>query len=540
MPNFKFQRFLKGWNHRQQHLVGLDGFNSVRNFVVHANAIEKVRGWQKIQLQPEKYSDAIDTFIMPINNMNLLIDSLNDSFLNPQTLVNVEYPLVGPHVQAIFPYIKFEEELIRLGEFTFDYPGFFGLVPNFNYVIDFNDFPAEESGTTVIYNDDSYGMIYTCDKNCNFVSHETTVATDPIIAGVAVRIVAGSTKDSATFYGLIYDPVKQQLVFGLWVNHNVKTYHQILAVKNGVTYPPGTKLRITEGPTANRYKSFVNDVEQFDITDATIGFAGTCFGMVKLLNIVQTSKTVQTFSEGGTHTVGRFFYCNDGIQVINNLLPVPDTSGDPTTDLTSPFDVTVKSGFNGDKCYGFLRAQIWNNGFVVTPPAAKTDYYYFDLLYTRLSGHPRSGPAFRVDESKADPNDFTGWAVIIDGDWLHLTSWVNQSLRDYGTIRKSFKYTMQANEGLSVEYYTGEDEPSFSTISVYRITTAPAYNFLFTYANPEAIIPKGIQLSDRQANANIGIVWIGNDADELHTARFRNRKTLYPTVGGFIPEIYVE
>jgi hypothetical protein len=52
MANFKFQDFKKGWHFRQQHLVSLDGFNDVNNFVIYKSAIEKVRGWKRLELNP--------------------------------------------------------------------------------------------------------------------------------------------------------------------------------------------------------------------------------------------------------------------------------------------------------------------------------------------------------------------------------------------------------------------------------------------------------------------------------------------------------
>ena len=524
MSKFKFIDFKRGWFHRHEGLVGLDGFSRVNNFVVYENAIEKVRGWKRLELEPLKYSDAIDSFPHIIDDFNYIIDSLNDSFLNPITLVNIEYPLVGPYVQSIYPYIKFEEENIRLGSFAFDILEFFGLVGGFNYTIDFNENPADESGRV----NDSYGIIYTCDKSCDLISHETTLGSDPIIGGPAFRVSSGSTKDIATFYGMIYDPFKHQLVFSRWLNASVKSYHQIMDVINGVTYPAGTKLRATE-ITLNQFKFFVDDVEVKDITDfgtGIIGSGGTCFGMVKLLTIQQPVKTPISNTVGSTHLTSRFYVCNDGIVVTDNLIPVPDTNFDPTSDLVSSFNIAVKSGFNGETCFGILRTQLYNNGFDPTPDNIG-DYFYADFLYERLSGHPRSGVFLRMDESKADPDDFTGWGVVIDGDRIFVAHWINQSLEDYGTIVAVYPSIADSGEGLSIEY-GGWNTVAAATrhIKVYKITSSAGYVTLGTYLNPEAIIPKGTQLADRQANTNIGIGWLGNDAPGLHVARWKDRLSL--------------
>lgn len=72
MPNFKFNIFNKGWHFRQQHLVGLDGFSDVNNFVIYKNAIEKVRGWKRLELNP---ADS------PADNFSGLGGSVIDDFL---------------------------------------------------------------------------------------------------------------------------------------------------------------------------------------------------------------------------------------------------------------------------------------------------------------------------------------------------------------------------------------------------------------------------------------------------------------------------
>ena len=52
MAKFQFKNFNKGWYFKQQHLVGLDGWSDVNNFVIYKNAIEKVKGWLRLELTP--------------------------------------------------------------------------------------------------------------------------------------------------------------------------------------------------------------------------------------------------------------------------------------------------------------------------------------------------------------------------------------------------------------------------------------------------------------------------------------------------------
>lgn len=76
MPtDFKFHRFRKGWFYNQRHLVGLDGFDKVINFVVYQGGIEKVKGWELLQLNPQASINSFfpqlvinDFDTVPINN----------------------------------------------------------------------------------------------------------------------------------------------------------------------------------------------------------------------------------------------------------------------------------------------------------------------------------------------------------------------------------------------------------------------------------------------------------------------------------------
>lgn len=241
---FKFNKFTKGFYYRQQHLVGLDGFLDVNNFVIYKNAIESTKGYK----------------FLPLNLVEAFVAA------------TLEYPLAGRAVQSIFSYVKYEEENIKLGPADFDYIEYFGLSDSFEYTIGFLKPPADAEDA------DNYGLLYTCDKECNLVSQETTIGTSSIIGGIAVKVVDGSTKENASFYGLIYNPIDNTLKFGKWTNHTVETYDTILW-SISATYPVGTKLRVTE-LAAGDFRIFVDDVQIQAISDTTIN--GNCFGMVKL------------------------------------------------------------------------------------------------------------------------------------------------------------------------------------------------------------------------------------------------------------------
>lgn len=75
MPNFKFNKFTQGWHFRQQHLLGLDGFSDVNNFVIYKNGIEKVRGWKRLELNPsDSPADSFDTLV--IDDYTQIIDTM--------------------------------------------------------------------------------------------------------------------------------------------------------------------------------------------------------------------------------------------------------------------------------------------------------------------------------------------------------------------------------------------------------------------------------------------------------------------------------
>lgn len=52
MADVPYRSFIKGWFYQFDHLVGLDGFSYINNFIIKNSAIEPVRGWKKLILTP--------------------------------------------------------------------------------------------------------------------------------------------------------------------------------------------------------------------------------------------------------------------------------------------------------------------------------------------------------------------------------------------------------------------------------------------------------------------------------------------------------
>lgn len=73
--NYKFNQFKKGWAFNKPHLMSQDGFNSVNNFVIYGDAIEKVHGWKLLLLTPTNGSinnfttNVIDDYTNIINTV---------------------------------------------------------------------------------------------------------------------------------------------------------------------------------------------------------------------------------------------------------------------------------------------------------------------------------------------------------------------------------------------------------------------------------------------------------------------------------------
>ena len=277
MPDIKSNKFNKGWYFRQQHLVGLDGFTDVNNFVIYENAIEKVRGWKKLILRPFKFSDAPDTINIIIDNVSLLIDELNDSFYDPNTLVPITYPLAGPEVLSIFEYLKFQEEEIHLGNLGFDPIQFFNVPRQFNYNFDFRGNPINDINEC---DNTAYGLFWTCDiVNCIFPSANVTYSSNPcnILAGPAIAIHPPFNRDFATLYGLIYDSVNTQLVLAKWINQSLITYGEILGIHD-VTLSNRDVFEIASSESGISAK--LNNVEVIGpINDTDISLDG-CIGAI--------------------------------------------------------------------------------------------------------------------------------------------------------------------------------------------------------------------------------------------------------------------
>jgi hypothetical protein len=75
MAKFKFSNFQKGWFFKNPHLVGLDGFNDVNNFILYQHGIEKVKGWKRLNLTP--IGSVVDDFsLQVIDDVTTIIDEM--------------------------------------------------------------------------------------------------------------------------------------------------------------------------------------------------------------------------------------------------------------------------------------------------------------------------------------------------------------------------------------------------------------------------------------------------------------------------------
>jgi len=245
MPNFKFSIFNKGWVHKQLQLISLDGFSDVSNFTMLKGAIEKVKGWKKLELIPISNTDKTPT-----------------------------YPLQGL-VQSIFEYIKFEEEEIRLSPFEFNYLEAFGLPPRLRYTTDFSNSP--EDGP----NENTYGLIFTCELSCGLTQALYTILSDTEIAGPSVRVGHLSTRDSATLLALIYNPFDGSLAFVRYINQPLTIYGTILWSDLGLSIVTGDIIEIRQIAT-NTWRILLNSVILATITDTVLPDTNNCNGVVQL------------------------------------------------------------------------------------------------------------------------------------------------------------------------------------------------------------------------------------------------------------------
>lgn len=424
-----------------------------------------------------------------------------------------DYPLIGPHVQSIFEYIKFEKEDIHLGSFIFDYLTYFGLPPGFNYDIDFFSIPAFEEGI----NPASYGIISTCDAACalNTVEAEYIYNFGVTIAGPAIRIVSGD-KTNATLYAALYNARDHILVLVRYLNQSVISYGKKLGVIFDVNLVAGDRVKLTG--TDNDYSVSINGalaigpIHNTDISDANV-----CVGAIELSldNTPVLKHLADTFDD--TYASRVFYYCDDGIAVASPLSPINDSDNHFIFDAGA----IVKSGQNGDKCYGFAYAQGFTN-VDLSGAAGRGHYIEFVTRYfTTVSGSPISGPAFLIDESKADPDDFTGWVVLVNKDLgkLQLGYYLNQSLGDLPTIVASANKDIANGTLVKVIASFGDDVADTAwSINVY--TRQPSditfiNDITYTGANQ---LPNGDQIAVRMTRTNYGLAWVGNSALGNHAA----------------------
>jgi len=431
------------------------------------------------------------------------------------------YPLLGPHVQAIFEYIKFEQEDIHLGDFNFNLIDFFGIPPGFNYIIDLIT-PFTENGE-VIYSEEAYGLIYTCDTPCILTEIESTYNIGDLIAGPAL-VVNGSTKDNTTGYALLYNPFNDSLVFTRYNAQPLTNYGFILSKNLNIGLSLGETFKLKLIGT-NIFEIYANGVLLDTVVDnglSSIGTANLCKGIIE----VRVSTTILPIPEDEEeiflgHVTRRFWYCNDGISIVNPLLPTNPSDNY----FLDAIDVFLKSGSAGVPCYGFYYAQAFTN-IDGAGPSGRGYFQEIQFVYGgAISGSPISGICFRVDESKADPDDFTGYAVLVNesNGKIQLVYYLNESL---STLPPALQILAEVNSTLPAGtlvyvflYQAADDIEANWEIDIW--TKKPGDFFIqdiFYYGANQ--IPPGAQGADRQANSNYGLVWVGNTSLGNHIAEW--------------------
>ena len=268
---------------------------------------------------------------------------------------------------------------------------------------------------------------------------------------------------------------------------------------------------------------------QFFASSLLISSSNTCLGVAQLqlsqipnLDPLTNSDTVETI-----YTARRFFYCDDGITVVDPFIPVLD----PNLHFIDGIDFTLKCGSDGDKCYGFYYSQLFTD---IDSAGASGRGYYVDMQATyngALSGQPITGLCFRVDESKADPDDFTGYVVLINhvAGKIQLAYYLNQSLIDLppaGQILAEVSKTLVAGALIYFDVTQAADDTEAGwTINVWSQNPSLSYTHDITHTHANEI-PPGAQLTARQANSNAGFVWVGNGNSGTHTAQYQGDNTL--------------
>ena len=429
-----------------------------------------------------------------------------------------QYPLIGPHVQSIFEYIKFEEEDIHLRPFEFDLLEYFGLPEGFNYDVDFFDTPL--IGDDLVVSPLAYGVISTCDVACGLASISSTYTyhIGQLIAGPAIRIVVAD-KDNAVLYAAVYNARDHVVVFCRFVFQPLINYGFKLGVKHNIILHDGDQLKL-QG-TGITYIVTLNDVLIIGpVTDIGVDAGNECVGVVEIRGESTPVLRHRIDSFESIYAARVFYYCNDGININHPLTPL--TSAINTT--VNNTSVLLKSGQEGEVCYGFGYAQ----GFTDTDVALAAGRGYrieFQFKYfTTATGNPISGLAFLIDESKADPDDFTGWVALINkqSGKIQLAYYLNESLSNLPDPTHIVLETTKAiadNTLVKVIASFGADVLDTAWfIEVY--TKQPGetvYTTDLSYLGANQL-PEGAQLSVRRARTNYGLAWVGNIAPGNHIA----------------------
>lgn len=425
------------------------------------------------------------------------------------------YPLLGPRVKSIFEYIRHEEETIHIEEIQTTLLDFFGLVDTFNFFTDFLITPFDD--TTETYPEEAYGLIYTCDDECLMTEIESEYNAGPLKAGPAV-FVNGSTKDDATGYALIYDPVGHKLAFVRFDNDPLTDYPRVL-FKLGITITSGQpfKFKIIG---LGIFEIYVNNFLLTTVFD-TDGIDCRCKGIAQIRIDSELPTPNSQEDPFLSHFVRRFFYCDDGIVAFIPFIPVEDALSDNQFLFNN--NITLKSGFNGDVCYGFYYAQAWTETDVAGS-SGRGYYQEFQFTYQGpASGQPISGVAFAIDETKADPDDFTGYVALINerDDKIQLAYYLNQSLNDLpppSQILGEVSKTLNAGNWVWISISQPTDEPEADwEIELWTHDDITGWTLEVAHTNANEL-SLGAQGADRRANNNYGLVHVGNALPGNHRA----------------------
>lgn len=494
MPDVKFNRFTKGWYFRQQHLVGLDGFTDVNNFVIYKNGIEKVHGWRKLHLQPTA----------PVA---------------PNTTIH--YPL-DPEVLSIFEYLKFQEEEIHLGELVFNPITFFNVPRELHYFSDFTGIPRTQD--TEVCSSTAYGMLWTCDiLNCMHPFAEVTYDDNPcnILSGPAIGIQAPFNHNNATLYGLIYDPINTELVLAGWNHQSLSDYGTVLGVYS-VTLSPGDiyKILVNDDGTIS---GLLNNTEVLGpVNDIFNILNNSCTGIIWVPsssdsssggeppedcndNITHDSRSptngcldsiVDDYYDGSyTPTIG-----------LNGSRASGCVNGDITRFLSTGVELTVRSGITlpapGLSYCPMAGFSIWFGNVTDESPGAAGNPVECEaaiLIDGPPVGNPIFGLAFNVLLGSTVEN-FTGLAILVNYNTnkTQLVQYTNQNLRvDSPTIL--------LESAIMPDYTNGAVD--------MILENYPSVNdFRFTYydGSNHEVFNTGVGYVSPNTEMGIGFIWVGN------------------------------